>query len=157
VPEAGAALVRFSDQADPGGVDTAAGFRYSYALSQGALATSYADATDGASKPFTFPDDGSYTVYGRIFDKDGGYTEYQTTIIVADVAPTATRRSAGPVPEAGAVAVRFTDPADVSGVDTAAGFRYSYALSPADLAATYAAATDGASKQFSFADDGSYT
>ena len=76
------ATVGFSNPYDPSSVDTNAGFHYSYAPSTAGLAGSYVDATDGTSKPFTFNAPGSYVVYGRIMDKDGGYTDYETTVEV---------------------------------------------------------------------------
>src|SRR5205085_10031203 len=35
----------------------------------------------------TFPDNGTYTVRGRIIDKDGGFSEYTTNVVVINVAP----------------------------------------------------------------------
>jgi hypothetical protein len=74
-----------SNPSDPAPAVTAAGFRYSFALSASGLATSYAAAGTAASA--TFPgsnDEGTYTVYGRIFDKNGGYTDYSTQVVVSD-------------------------------------------------------------------------
>lgn len=73
--------VSFSAQHDDSSVDTAAGFHYSLATSVGGLATTYAAAGTSASAPFTF-DAGDHSIYGRIFDKDGGFTEYTTTVHV---------------------------------------------------------------------------
>ncbi len=36
---------------------------------------------------FTFGTAGNQTIYGRIFDKDGGYTEYNTTVVVNPATP----------------------------------------------------------------------
>jgi hypothetical protein len=253
VDEHSPATVSFTGQFDPSDADTMAGFHYGYALSQDALATSYAAATDGASQQFTFGDEGSYTVYGRVFDKDNGYTDYQSTVVVNDapptlalsgadhtpegspytltvgpltdpgqhavsqyiihwgdesttsiaaadlpangevqhpyadgpatrtitvdlvdedgtradvasktitvdnVAPTATLSNDGPVDERSPATVTFTGQFDPSTADTAAGFRYSYALEPEALATSYAAAADSSSKQFTFGDEGGYT
>jgi hypothetical protein len=89
VDEGSPATISFSGQHDPSGADTAAGFHYSYACNgdTSALATTYAEATDGASKQCTFADDGSPSVKGRIFDKDGGSTDYATTVQVNNVKP----------------------------------------------------------------------
>ena len=35
----------------------------------------------------TFNDNGTFTVYGRIFDKDDGYAQYSTVVTVNNVAP----------------------------------------------------------------------
>jgi peptidoglycan/xylan/chitin deacetylase (PgdA/CDA1 family) len=154
INEGSAATISFSNQFDPSSADTMAGFHYSYALSLAGLATAYAAATDGASKSFTFDDGPSTpTVYGRIFDKDGGYSDYSTVVTVNNVAPTATLSNNGPVIEGSPATISFTGQFDPSSADTTAGFHYTYALSMAGLAATYAAATDGASKSFTF-DDG---
>ena len=90
VNEGGSATVSFANPSDPSSADTTAGFRYSFALSAGALAGTYAAANAAASQSFPFPASGTYTVYGRVFDKDNGYTDFTTTVVVANVAPTAT-------------------------------------------------------------------
>jgi hypothetical protein len=87
VDEGSPVTVTFTSAFDPSSTDTAAGFHNCYATTIAGLASTYAAAADGASKSFTFADNGSYTVYGRIFDKDGGYSEYQTTVVVNNVAP----------------------------------------------------------------------
>jgi hypothetical protein len=76
------ATVSFSGTFDPSEVDSAAGFRYSFALDPNGLATSYATAGSAASAQFTWAASGSYTVYARIFDKDGGFTDYRTVVVV---------------------------------------------------------------------------
>src|SRR5439155_1315998 len=38
----------------------------------------------------TFADNGTYTVKGRIIDKDGGFNEYTTDVVVKNVPPTLT-------------------------------------------------------------------
>jgi hypothetical protein len=157
VNEGSPVTVSLSNPSDPSSADTAAGFHYSYATSVAGLATTYAGATDGTSKPFTFTDNGTPTVYARIFDKDGGYSDYSTAITVNNVAPTATIGNSGPVNEGSPVTVSLSNPSDPSSVDAAAGFHYSYATSVAGLAATYAGATDGTSKAFTFPDNGTPT
>src|SRR5262249_28619396 len=97
VTEGGSATVSFSGAADPSPADTRAGFHYSFALSPSGLATTYADASAAASTPFPFDDNGSHTVYGRIFDKDGGYSDYTTAVQVNNVPPTASLSNSGPV------------------------------------------------------------
>ena len=158
VNEASPATVSFANPLDPSNADTTAGFHYTYATSQAALASTYAGATDGTNKQFTFDDGpGDYVVYGRIFDKDGGFTEYNTTVHVNNVAPTASLSNNGPVNAGSPATVSFANPLDPSTADTTAGFHYSYATSQAALASTYATATDGTSKQFTFGAGGSYT
>src|SRR6185312_10840033 len=107
IDEGSAATVSFSSPFDPSSADTAAGFHYSFATSHAALAADYASAGAASSAPITFNDNGSYTVYGRIFDKDGGYTDYTTVVTVNNVAPTGTLSNDGPADEGAVVNVRF--------------------------------------------------
>ena len=72
-----AATVAFANATDPSSVDTTAGFRYSYSLDP----NSFPAPDTGASAAFNFAA-GSYTVYGRVYDKDGGYTQYGTAVTV---------------------------------------------------------------------------
>ena len=98
VDEGGAANVTFSDQADPSNADTAAGFHYAYDfdndgvfdMGDGTYAGSVTDAS--AAVPAALLADGpdTLTVKGRILDKDGGLTDYTTTITINNVAPTVT-------------------------------------------------------------------
>jgi Ca2+-binding RTX toxin-like protein len=76
--------VSFSGQFDPSPVDTTAGFRYSYDFNNDG---DFADPGELAnvanpSASFTFTQDGTYTVRGRIADKDGGFTDYTTVVVV---------------------------------------------------------------------------
>src|SRR5205823_6331283 len=109
VNEGSAVTIAFAGQTDPSSGDVAAGFHYTYALNSRNLAGSYASAVDGSSKNMTF-DDGQATpvVYGRIFDKDGGFTDYSTIVTVKNVAPTAVMSNNGPINEGSAAAINFT-------------------------------------------------
>jgi uncharacterized delta-60 repeat protein len=124
VAENSPVTVAFSDPYDPSPADTKAGFHYSIALDPSQLATTYAAATDGPSKPFTFPDGpASPVVYARVFDKDNGYTQYQTTVTVTDVPPTAA--ASGPGASVAGQPQTYTFTAqDVSPIDQAASFSY---------------------------------
>jgi hypothetical protein len=157
VNEASAVTVSFSNPSDPSTADTAAGFHYSFALTTANLASNYAAAGSATSSSFTLDDNGAYTVYGRIFDKDNGYTDYQTTVVVNNVAPAAALSNNGPVNEASAAPVSFSNSSDPSSADTAASFHYSFALAAANLAGTYASAGSASSVSFTFTDNGSYT
>src|SRR5205823_5484208 len=86
--------VSFSAQHDPSNADTAAGFHYAYACDNGSLASAtYGGSGTTATHPCTFDDNGTYTVKARIIDKDGGFTEYTTDVVVDNVAPTVTAPS----------------------------------------------------------------
>jgi hypothetical protein len=157
IAEGDSVTVSFSDPSDPSSADTAAGFHYSFALAPGDLAGSYATAGTASSASFTFADNGSYTVYGRVFDKDGGSTDYTTVVTVNDVAPTASLSNNGPVHAGSPVTISFAGGSDPSRADSAAGFHYSFALSRAALANSYDAAGPSSSQSLSFDQPGTYT
>ena len=52
-----------------------------------------------------FPDNGTYTLFGRILDKDSGYSDYSMTVDVYNVAPTAVITNTGPVAAGSALSV----------------------------------------------------
>ena len=92
VDEGSPATLTFEAEFDPSPTDTTAGFGYSIACdgNPASLATSYATASSSPSQDCTYPDNGSYPVVGRIFDKDGGSNDYSATVQVNNVAPTVT-------------------------------------------------------------------
>lgn len=149
--------ISFSGAFDPSSADMAAGLRFSVALNQADLAGTYAAASPSAVHSLSFSNSGSYTVYGRIFDKDGDSNTYTTTVTVNNVAPTATIANSGPITEGLSATVSLGSAHDPSPADTAAGFRYSFALSAADLAGSYSIAGTAASQSFAFGDNGSFT
>ena len=115
----------FDSAYDPSWADSQAGFHYSVAFDSGGLANSYDAAAQ--SSEITFPDDGSYTVYGRIFDQDGGCSTYSTSVSVNGVAPTATFSvGSAPVFEGDWVVVSLLEPTDPSSDDRTAGYWYSF-------------------------------
>jgi PKD repeat protein len=127
VNEGSPATISFSGQSDPSSADSAAGFHYAYACDNGSLAAAtYAGSGTSASTNCTFGDNGSYTVRARIIDKDGGFTEYQTTATVNNVAPTATFNAPSSVTEGSPIALSLTSPFDPSSVDATAGFQYAF-------------------------------
>jgi hypothetical protein len=75
-----------TNAADPSPADD---FRYSFATSLAGLATTFEAAGAVNSQLLSFPTAGDHTAYGRIFDKDGGYTDCTATVHVAasNVAP----------------------------------------------------------------------
>src|SRR5207245_11673635 len=86
VNEASPVTVSFSSQLDPSAADTSAGFHYAYSCTNVSLtAATYAASGAGASTSCTFTDDGSFTVRARIIDKDGGFSEYTTTVSVSNL------------------------------------------------------------------------
>src|SRR5205085_608273 len=92
VNEGSPVSISFSGQSDPSSADTSAGFHYAFDCSGGSLAgATYAGSGTTPSTSCTFPD-GPQTkpVTGRIIDKDGGFTDYTTNVIVNNVAPSVT-------------------------------------------------------------------
>ncbi len=152
--EGSAATVSFTAASDAP-ADLAAGLRYSFDLDGDGVYEIVNAASATVNRVFV--NDGTYTVRGKVTDKDGAFTVYTATVTVRNVAPTATPTQDGPVAEGGLVAVRLTGPADPSPADTLAGFRYSFARTRDALAATYAAAGAQASQSFAFPDNGTYT
>jgi hypothetical protein len=81
------ATVCFSNPLDLSSLDTATGFHYAFALDASGLATAtYTNSGANPSVAFSFAA-GDHTVYGRIIDKDDGYTQFQTTVTVNKATP----------------------------------------------------------------------
>lgn len=75
--------VHFTSEFDPSALDVAAGFRYAFTLdSQDLSSFTYANASTSATGDFGLLNAGTYTVYGRIIDKDGGYTQHELQLDV---------------------------------------------------------------------------
>jgi hypothetical protein len=122
VDEGGIANVSFTGQSDPSSDDTTAGFRYAFDFGNDGLFEvgdgTYTGGSSSASAvvpaALTADGDGTVDVLGRIIDKDGGYTDYVTTVVVNNVAPTVDDDEIITVPE-GSVATKngvYSDPGD---------------------------------------------
>ena len=125
----------------------------------GSTHTTFNAASAGSlgSRSHTYADSGSYTVSVKVTDKNGASDTETFTVAVANVAPTADLGSNGPKAEGSPVTVSFTNPADPSNGDVAAGFRYGFACTDSTaLPTTYAAASTDASKSCTFRDNGTY-
>ena len=93
--EGSSATVTFSGQFDPGTADTTAAFHYAYDLDNNGtfdLGDGTYSGSDGTSSQLVSAamlaeGPGMHTVKGRIIDKDGGFTDYTTTIMINNVAP----------------------------------------------------------------------
>ena len=72
--------ISFANQFDPGTVDTAAGFKYSYDFDNNGT-WEVTDSTT-ASATTSYATAGTKTVKARIKDSDGGFTDYTTTVTV---------------------------------------------------------------------------
>ena len=109
---------------DPSVADTAAGFKYAFDCGAGAGFGAFGTTTS-VSCPTT--DSGVRTVGVRIQDKDSGTTTVTATVVVDNVAPTATLNTpAAAVPEGSSFTIRLDAPIDPSPADTTAGFTYRF-------------------------------
>jgi PKD repeat protein len=160
VNEGTSSAVSLTSPSDPSGADTSAGFHYSFACDGlvGSLAASYATASTSNTTSCPFDDNGGYSVLARIFDKDGGYSDYLATVTVDNVAPTGTLVAQSPIDEGWSSEVHFENQGDPSNVDTAAGFHYSFACDGliSSLDGNYLTTTGTNSESCTFADNGDY-
>ncbi len=154
IDEGGSATILLSNAYDPSSVDMLS-LRYAFALSLSGLAASYADAETVTSATFGFTDNGTYPVYARIYDKDGGVADYSTTVIVNNVAPSAVINTPPAIDEGGNATILLSNTYDPSSVDML-GLRYAFALSSSGMAASYADAGTANSASFGFTDNGTY-
>ncbi len=101
VIEGGSASVSLSGAIDPSGADTQAGFHYVFACGTESLdGASYATGSTSSSASCLFADGPAVqAVRARIFDKDGGFTEYNTEVSVTNAPPVlgAIQATASPV------------------------------------------------------------
>lgn len=125
--EGSSASVSLDGAADASAVD-AAGLRYAFACDGADLSgVTYATASSTNTALCAFPDGPtSVTVRARVFDKDGGVTEYTNLVSVTNVAPTA----AFSVPVDGVAGQPFalaaTDLRDPSSADSLSGTTYAF-------------------------------
>jgi len=94
INEGSAVTVSFADGSDPS--DTDQPFEYSFAFGNDGA---FSDKGGSASAAFTVPDSGPQIIRGRIYDKDGDFTEYATVVTVREVAPVLTVWGPGSVDE----------------------------------------------------------
>ncbi|MDB5309404.1 MAG: hypothetical protein JWO38_3606 [Gemmataceae bacterium] len=85
VPEGSPVTVTLNGATDVSPVDAAA-LRYSFALQPGNLLSTYAASGPANTAQYTFPAHGTYTIWARVIDKDGGFNDYQTTVTVQVIA-----------------------------------------------------------------------
>ena len=89
IDEGGTSSLSLTNPTDVSSVD-AASLHYSFACDglAASLAANYAAAGTTNSASCGFADNGSFAVKGRVYDKDGGATTYDATVVVNNVAPT---------------------------------------------------------------------
>ena len=113
VDEGSPATISFGNQFDPSNADTTAGFHYAYDCDGGTLAgANYDNSGTSASTTCTYDDDSTNTVTARIIDKDDGYNEYSTDVVVKNVDPklTAVADATNISGDIHAVSTDFDDP-----------------------------------------------
>jgi hypothetical protein len=78
-----AGSVSFSAASDPSPADVTAGFKYSYDFNNDGTFETANSTSATATVPASYlATTGAHTIHGRIIDKDGGFTDYTTTIQV---------------------------------------------------------------------------
>lgn len=80
-------VVRLDGVSDPSAADLAAGMTYGFDLDNDGV---YEVVGSSPSASRLFKQDGTYTVHARVTDKDGGSTDYTTSVVVANAAPVVT-------------------------------------------------------------------
>jgi parallel beta-helix repeat protein len=102
--------------------DIAAGLRYKISTSQSSRdAATYSSSSSSNSASIVFADNGTYTVYMRVIDADGGYTDYDRQVTVDNVAPTVVVKSVSTPRNVGkpiTITAEGTDPANQNDVLT---------------------------------------
>ncbi|HYR83883.1 MAG TPA: PKD domain-containing protein [Terriglobia bacterium] len=142
----GTAITLNSSVTDPSGVDTAAGFTYSWIVTKNSV--QFALGT-GPSLTFTPTDSGPYAVSLSVTDKDGGTGTTSGTVTIANVAPTPS--IGGPASGVVGTPISLTGSAtDPSSVDTAAGFTFAWSVTK-----NGSPFTTGTGSAFSFTPDAS--
>jgi subtilisin-like proprotein convertase family protein len=121
-------FVTFLGATDPSPEDVAAGLRYSFSFSGQPGFTGPGDVSNSllSTAGFAYTIPGTYQVMARVADRDGAFTEYNTTVVVRNVPPTAKLMNSGDVVEGGVATVSFTNSKHPSSIATNAGFRYAY-------------------------------
>jgi subtilisin family serine protease len=138
--------VSLTNATDVSPVDQAAGFTYAFDFGAG-----YGAFSGSNTASFTPLDNGTYTVKAKVQDKDGGVTEYTTTVVVINAPPVADAGGNQTVNEGDTVTLNgsFTDP----GVLDTHTFLWHVDASNGQVIA------DGTGTSFTFVpnDDGTYT
>ena len=153
----GTATLGFTGVFDPSAVDTAAGFHFAYATSLDGFAgvTYNSGSTADSWHDFTGLSASDHTLYGRIIDKDGGFTQYSTVVHVDHKAASVTPNPASktvrrPRPGAGRHTQRLPGGGQCNGklqphVGEAVGaYTVSATLSPIGVLGNYVVTYDAA-------------
>jgi len=115
--EGSTATVSMTAAADASAVDMAAGLTFMFDWDNDGT---FDSSGPSASASHVFADNGTYSVRGRVMDKDGGFSDYATTVSVSNAAPVVSSfaMAAGTVPVQG-TAVSFSGAfSDAGALDT---------------------------------------
>lgn len=117
--EGGSSSLSLTSPTDVSSVD-AASLRFSFACDglDASLATSYASASTTNAASCSFADNGTFTVKGRVYDKDGAGTTYSTSIVVNNVPPTVVAGFTAVSVNCQTMATLTIDPADAGANDS---------------------------------------
>ena len=106
----------------------------------------------GAAISFDALDNGTYVATVSVNDGDGGIVVKSHTILVDNVAPTATFNAPAEIDEGSVLTLSLTAPGDASSVDAAAGFTYAF-----DFGGGYGAFSTSSSANVVPSDNGTRT
>jgi PKD domain-containing protein len=123
VDEGSSFTLTMSNGDDVSSADKAAKFEFAFDCGSGYGAWS-SPAALSASQSCSTNDNGSRSVKAKVRDKDAGVSEYSGSVLVRNVAPTATFNAPSSVSEGQSINVSLTSPSDPSSVDTSTGFTY---------------------------------
>lgn len=142
-------LVELSNPTNP---RNATPLRYSFGTSVGDL-KSWAASTTTTSANITVPSGATtLTLYGRIIDPDGYFSEYSQTIPVGDLRPTADLSTTSAL-EGGTAHIMFTGSSDPQGLGT----KFAFAKLGDPLPTLYSSVTSTLTyADLTFNDDGTY-
>ena len=153
----GAVLTFTSTVSDPSTADTAS-LVYAWSVTKGVDAYTgvtpiySADCALPTCFQFTPSDNGAYVVSLTVTDKDGGAATATSSVVVDDVAPTATLSRPERIFEGTAASFYISAVADPSTADSEAGFHYAYSCAGSELLdQTYGSAGRSPSFQCTFA------
>jgi PKD repeat protein len=137
ISEGGSISVNSTTFSDIGALDThIAAIDWGDGSAEAGVVNQTANTVSGG--PHVYTDNGTYTVTVTVTDNDGCSGSGSFTTTVNSIAPTANIGNTGPVNEGSSVTVSLAGPSDPSGVDTAAGFRYSFDCGSTPLESSYA-------------------
>ncbi len=155
-PVAEGSTVNFSSSVfDPGTLDTAAGFTYTWTATKNGVSFANGGGPGDANFGFTTNDNGTYVVTLTAADKDNGVSIPATATFTAfNVAPTPTINTPVSSGSEGTAITLTGSATDPSTVDTAAGFALSWSVTKNGSAF----GTSGSGSSFSFTpnDNGTY-